>query len=432
MKYYCIGIKGSGMSALAQILYDLGNEVKGYDDVREYKFTQDGLDKRHIPIYYDQSHPLDKDMIVTYSAAFSPDHKELMRVKEAGLTIKTYHELLGDLTCQFETVCVAGTHGKTTTSSLIKHILTHNGGCNYFIGDGSGFADKKNNIFVLESCEYQKHFMAYTPSYAVITNIELEHTECYNGLDDIINHFAIFANKAKKGIIACGDDENIRKISFKMPPLFYGFHENNDVIAKEVVLDEVGSSFDVYIHQNFYGHFSVPLFGKHMVLDALACISYCYLKNIKADTIQSLFTTFVNAKKRFKESSCKGNIIIEDYAHHPTEIKVTLLSARQKYPNRHLIAIFKPNTFSRTVEMADDFKKALEIADEVYLTEIDSNREKQEDYPNVTSKLILDKIPNSHIISEQTIDQLKEVNNAVICFMSCADTSHLIKSYQEL
>lgn len=420
------------MSTLAQILFDLGNQVSGYDDMKDYKFTQDGLDKRNIPIFYDQTHEIDKDTIVTYSAAFAMDHKEIVRVKELGLTIKSYHDILGDLTRQFQTICVAGTHGKTTTSSLITHILNHTKGCNYFIGDGSGYASKDNNLFVLESCEFQKHFLAYSPTYAVITNIELEHTECYNGLDDIIHHFAIFANKATKQIVACGDDENIRKIKFEKEVLFYGTKDDNDIVAKNILFNETGSSFDVFIHGSLFGHFSLPLFGKHMVLDTLACIGICYLEGISADTIHELLLTFVNARRRFKEETVGDIVIIDDYAHHPTEIKVTLQAARQKYPDKKIVAVFKPNTYSRTVEMTDDFIKALELADDIYMTEIDSNREKQSDYPGVTTHMILDKIPDGKIISEETVSQLQNYQNAVICFMSCASIAHLIEAYKNI
>ncbi len=432
MKYYCIGIKGAGMSTLAQILFDLGNDVSGYDDVKEYKFTQDGLDQRNIPIYYDQNHPIDKDTIVTYSAAFSPDHKEIKRVKELGLTIQSYHDILGDLSRKFQTICVAGTHGKTTTSSLITHILNHTKGCNYFIGDGSGFAKKENQLFVLESCEYQKHFLAYTPTYAVITNIELEHTECYNGLDDIIYHFGLFANKATQQIVACGDDQNIRKIAFTKEVLFYGLNEGNDLVAKNVSFSDKGSSFDVFLYGSLFGHFDLPLYGMHMVLDTLACIAICHLEGIDYETMHQLLLTFVNAKRRFKETKVGDIIVIDDYAHHPTEIKVTLNAARQKYPDKKLIAIFKPNTYSRTVEMTDDFVEALKIADQIYMTEIDANREKASDYPGVSSHMILDKIPNGKIIDEESIAQLKEEKNAVVCFMSCASIAHLLDAYMKM
>ena len=130
MKYYCIGIKGTGMSTLAQILHDLGNEVSGYDDAKEHKFTQVGLEERNIPIYYDGSANLSKDTIVTYSVAFKEDHKELQRVKSLGLKIKKYNEIMADVIDLFKTIGVSGTHGKTSTSSMIRHILEDTVGCN--------------------------------------------------------------------------------------------------------------------------------------------------------------------------------------------------------------------------------------------------------------------------------------------------------------
>ena len=228
MKYYCLGIKGTGMSTLAQILHDLGHTVSGYDDIREYKFPQKGLEDRKIKIYYGHDHNIDKDTIVTYSVAVKEDHKEFQRVKEMGLNIKKYNEIMGEITKMFDTISVAGTHGKTTTSSLIKHVLYHTIGCNYFIGAGDGYANKKNKLFVMESDEFNKHFVTYYPKYSIITNIEKEHMECYKDLKDIISTFEIFANHTKEEIIACGDNENIRKLTSKTPIIYYGFNENNE------------------------------------------------------------------------------------------------------------------------------------------------------------------------------------------------------------
>ena len=189
MKYYCIGIKGTGMSTLAQILHDLGNEVSGYDDAKDYKFTQEGLDERNISIYSDSNHELTSDTIVTFSVACPPDHPEIVRCKNLGLKIVNYNEVMGSIINEFKSIGVSGTHGKTTTSSLIKTILEKAGGCNYFIGAGDGYASINNDYFVVESDEFNKHFTAYHPMYSVITNIEEEHMECYKDLDDIRNTF---------------------------------------------------------------------------------------------------------------------------------------------------------------------------------------------------------------------------------------------------
>lgn len=431
MKYYCIGIKGSGMATLAEILFDLGHEVSGYDDYKEHKFTQEGLDKRGIKIYYDSTHDIPKDTIVTYSKAFSADHPEIKRVKSLGLKIIAYNELLGKLSSEFKTIGVSGTHGKTTTSTMISHVLGETKGCNYFIGDGSGFADRKNELFTLESCEFNRHFLAYHPYYAIVTNIELEHTECYKDIDEIIKTFEEFANKAHH-VIACGDDKNVRKMNLKNDVTYYGFDDCNDVVCKNVTLDENGSKFDVYIKGELYGHFDIPLFGNHMILNALACITVCNMEGVDTERIHTLLHTFKNAKRRFKEKTFGSVVTIDDYAHHPTEIKVTIQSARQKYPNKEIVAVFLPNTYSRTKALMSDFISALKTADKAYVMDIHCDRERKEDYPGVSSDEIIKNVPNAEKISLDTVDKLLKHKNAAICFMSCTNIYELLDKYEAL
>ena len=432
MKYYCIGIKGTGMSTLAQILHDLGNEVSGYDDAKGHKFTQDGLEKRNIPIYYDHSHPIDKDTIVTYSVAFKEDHEEMKRVRNLGLTVKKYGELMGDVIDLFETIGVSGTHGKTTTSSLIRHLLEETVGCNYFIGAGDGYADKKNKYFVVESDEFNRHFTYYHPTYSIITNIEAEHLECYKDIDDIRNTFETFANQTKKLVVANGDNEEVKKINYKTKVKFYGFKEDNDIVIKNMELLETGSVFDLYIDNELFGHFDIPLYGKHMVLNAAAAITIAKELGLSQEKIHELLETFHNAKRRFAETKIGNCIIIDDYAHHPTEIKVTLQAVKQKYPNKRLVVVFVPNTYSRTKDFKEEFIDAFSIADKTYLTDIDCNRERQEDYPGITSHIVVDNLKNAEMISIDTIDKLKEEKDSVVCFMSCAYVDKLIDSFKNL
>ena len=431
MKYYCIGIKGTGMSTLAQILSDLGNDVSGYDDAKGHKFTQDGLEARNIPIYYDGNHEISPDTIVTYSVAFKEDHPEMKRVKSLGLTIKKYNEIMGDVIDEFTTVGVSGTHGKTTTSSIIRHLLENTVGCNYFIGAGDGHATKENKYYVVESDEFNRHFTAYHPTYSIITNIEAEHLECYKDVDDIRSTFEIFANQTKKLIVANGDNEEVRKINYKTKVLFYGFNENNDIVIKNVYLAETGSSFDLYVNNELYGHFSIPLYGKHMVMDAAAAITMVKEIGLEKDTIERILKTFKNAKRRFAEQRVGESIIIDDYAHHPTEIKVTLEAVKQKYPNKRLVVVFVPNTYSRTRDFKDKFIEAFKIADKTYLTEIDCNREKPEDYPGISSSIIISGLESGEIISESTIDKLLKEKDSVVCFMGCAYVDGLINAYKE-
>ena len=432
MKYYCIGIKGTGMSTLAQILYDLGNEVSGYDDAKGHKFTQDGLEKRNIPIYYDHDHEIDKDTIVTYSFVFKEYKEKINRVRKLGLTVKKYSELMGDVINMFETIGVSGTHGKTTTSSLIRHLLEETVGCNYFIGAGDGYADKKNKYFVVESDEFNRHFTDYHPAYSIITNIEAEHLECYKDIDDIRNTFEIFANQTKKLVVANGDNAEVRKINYKTKVMFYGFNDNNDIVIKNMKLLETGSVFDLYINNELFGHFDIPLYGKHMVANAAAAITIAKELGLTVEKIHELLETFHNAKRRFAETKIGNCVIIDDYAHHPTEIKVTLEAVKQKYPNKRLVVVFVPNTYSRTKDFKNEFVEAFNIADKTYLTEIDCNRERQEDYPGITSHIIVDNLKNGDMISIDTIDKLKDEKDSVVCFMSCAYVDNLIDSFKNL
>ena len=431
MKYYCIGIKGTGMSTLAQILFDLGNEVSGYDDATGFKFTQVGLEERGIPIYYDGEHTIDPDTIVTYSVAFSEDHEEIKRVKALGLKVVKYNEIMGSVIQMFQSIGVSGTHGKTTTSSLIKHILELNGGCNYFIGAGDGYASLENDYFVVESDEFNRHFTAYHPMYSVITNIEEEHMECYKDIDDIRNTFEIFANQTEKLVVANGDNAEIRKIHYQTKVLYFGFGFQNDAVIKNLKLLEEGSRFDLYIRDELYGSFEVPLYGKHMVLDVCAAILICRELGIEKERIYEAISTFHNAKRRFAIEKVGPTTIIDDYAHHPTEIKATLEAVRQKYPNKRIVVVFKPNTYSRTKDFTEQFVESLSIADKVFMTEIDSNREKEEDYPGVSSRLILDGIEDGEMIDEESISKLGNELNSVVCFMSCAYVDGLIQKFKE-
>lgn len=431
MKYYCIGIKGAGMSTLANILSDLGNQVSGYDDSKHYKFTEEGLEKRGIPIYY-EAHDIDSDTIVTYSRAFSEDHPEIKRVRELGLKIMDYNQVVGSVTRMFETVGVSGTHGKTTTSLLISHIINNTLGCNFFVGDGTGYAKSDNHIFVIESDEYNKHFLAYSPSIAVITNIELDHTECYSGgIDEIKDTFKLFGDKSSL-IVACGDDDNIRDIKFDKDVIYYGFDENNDVVARNVSLTTNGSSFDVFMNGEFYAHVSIPLFGHHMILNALSAIIVCNHYGIECDDIIKYIKSFKGAKRRFNERVYGKRVIIDDYAHHPTEIKVTIESARQKYPSKKIVAVFLPNTYSRTGALMDDFISSLSLADKTYVMDIYCDREKQEDYEGVSSDTIINAIDGASKISINSVNELLKYQDAVFCFMSCTNIYIILEKFEEL
>ena len=432
MKYYLIGIKGSGMSTLANLLYDLGNSVVGYDDSIGYKFTMEGLEKRGIKIYHGNVYPaLDKDTIVTYTAAINESHHEVARVKSLGYKIVSYKDLMGQITRKFETTCVCGTHGKTTTSLMISDILAKSLGCSMFVGDGSGFGNRKSNLLVMESCEYNKHFLSYYPYNTVITNIELDHTETYPTIKDMLEAFQLFVNKTRNQVILCGDDSNSKKLNVNKP-FYYGFNDDNDLVAKNKEVSDGKTKFDVYYHGEVFDHYEVNMFGNHLILDSLAAISLAILYDIDKKIIKEVLENFVFAKRRFSETELGDNIVIDDYAHHPTEIRVTHDSAHEKYPDKKIVAIFMPNTYSRTEALFNDFVTSLSLYDKAYITDINCDRERKEDYPNIDSSKLIKKIPNSEIISLENIDKLKNYHNTVLCFMSCANISPLVEKTKEI
>lgn len=432
MKYYFIGIKGSGMSTLANLLYDLGNSVIGYDDSTSYKFTMEGLNKRGIKIYHGNMYPiLDKDTIVTYTAAINESHHEVRRLRGLGYRIVPYKELMGSVTKKFETTCVCGTHGKTTTSLMIYEMLSKSLGCSCFVGDGTGIGNRRSNLLVMESCEYNKHFLSYYPYNTVITNIELDHTETYPTIDDMVFAYQEFVKKTRNFVIASGDDENTLKLKINNP-IYYGFNDKNDLVIKNKVVEDGKTKFDVYYHSELFDHYEINMFGNHLVLDSVAAITVGMIYDIDKKIIKEVLEHFIPAKRRFNETIIGENVIIDDYAHHPTEIRVTYDSAHEKYPNKKIVAIFLPNTYSRTEALFDDFVKSLSLYDKSFIMEISCDRESQEDYPNISSSKLVNKIPNSEMIDLETINKLKEFDNTVFCFMSCANISPMVEKAKEI
>lgn len=433
MKYYLAGIKGTGMSALALILDDLGFEVIGYDDALEHRFTEDKLIERGIKIYTDENDAMDKDTIVVYSPALKPDkHRELIKATNLGIKVYEYQEMLGKLTKTFDTICISGCHGKTTTTSMLSHIYMDLSNCSYLIGDGRGHGTKESKKFILESCEYRRHFLAYDPEYVIITNIDLDHTDYYKDIDDMISAYQEFANKADKMVIACGDDQYTHTLEVNPSIYYYGLDSDNDIQARNVEYSNDGTVFDVFIEDEYYGHFDLPLFGKHMLLNALAVIAVCHYERMSAKEVANSLKTFKGAERRFKEEFIGNNVIIDDYAHHPAEVKVTIKAARQKYPDKKIIAVFKPHTFSRVAEFADAFANSLNLADKAYVMDINYDREDPNDYPDITPYTIIDKLSNGDYIERGGASKLLEYDNAVILFMSSKEIYFLEDEYKKL
>ena len=418
--YHFIGIKGTGMSALAQIMKNLGYDVQG-SDVETHFFTEEGLINAGIKILPFDENNIHEGMKIVKGATFQEDHPEVKKARELGLHIYSYSDMVGSLTRKFKAICIAGCHGKTTTTSMMAHVLNSIKGANYLIGDGTGYSGKENELFILESCEYRRHFLAYTPYYAIITNIDFDHVDYFKDINDVVEAYQEFANKAEKMVIACGDDPYTHYLEVNKPIFYYGIDDDNDIIAKNIEYKKDGTSFEVFVEDNYYGFFDLPIYGKHMLLDTLAVIAVCYYERLEAKEVSKLLKTFKGAKRRFSETVVGDDVVIDDYAHHPNEVKATIKSVKQKYPDKKIITIFQPHTFSRTKEFADSLASAMNLADYSYVLEIHPAREKQEDFEGVTSDMIIQKLNHGESITMKDSNTLAQYKNSVLLFMSPND-----------
>ena len=428
--YYLIGIKGSGMSALAAILFDLGYEVKG-SDIEKHFFTEEGLIKRGIEILPYNKNNIKDDMIIIKGNSIKDDNEELIKAKELDLKMYTYPEMVGKLSKMFETITVAGCHGKTTTTATLAHVLDDIKGANYLIGDGTGKANKENKYFVLEACEYKRNFLNYSPDYAIITNIELDHVDYFENIDDVINAFKEYADTAEKMVIACGDDRYTHALETNKPIFYYGLDEDNDIIAKDVEYTTKGTSFDVFVEDNYYGHFDLPIYGKHQLLNTLAAIAVCSYERLEAKEVAKSLKTFTGPKRRFAETIIDDTIIIDDYAHHPTELKATIKAIKQKYENKNIVVVFQPHTYSRTKEFKNDYIDILNSVAKAYIMDIHGARENKEDF-NITSEGLIKEIKNAESITIDDAKKLLKAKDSVILFASPNDISKLENDYIKL
>lgn len=430
MTYHFVGIKGSGMSALAIILHEEGYRVQG-SDVNKYFFTQQRLEELNIPIFEFNADNIQEGQIIIAGNAFPDTHEEIVRAKELDLEVIRYHDFIGDKLDNYISVAVTGSHGKTTTTGLLSHVVSNIESTSFLIGDGTGHGIEDAEYFVLEACEYRRHFLAYKADYSIITNIDFDHPDYYNNISDVAEAFQTFAMQTKKQVIACGDDKLLRELKVNVPITYYGLEEGNDVQAKNIVKDTTGSAFDVYINGEFYHTFKVPAYGDHNIQNALSVIALTYHENLDKDKVAEHLASFQGVKRRFSEKVISDTVLIDDYAHHPAEIKATIDAARQKYPNKEIIAVFQPHTFTRTVALLSEFAETLSEADSVYLSEIfTSAREKDGD---VNIQDLFDKIDNAKaIINEEDVSPLLEHKGNVVVFMGAGDIQKFEVAFQEL
>ena len=382
-----IGIGGISMSGLAEILLNEGFTVSG-SDAKESALTQH-LEKKGARIFYGQKASNIDDGIdcVVYTAAISKTNEELMEVVSRGIPTLTRAALLGQLMKNYKTpIAVSGTHGKTTTTSMLSHILLAGekdptisvGGILKAINGNIRVGN--SDVFITEACEYTNSFLEFFPKYTIILNVEEDHLDFFKDLDDIRSSFRKFAEllPADGALIINGDIENYQALceGLDCRIITYGSSPEFDYHAANIAFDEKGCvCFDLVRSGKTAEHVCLSVTGEHNASNALSAIAAAELLDIPMDTIQEGLLSFTGTDRRFDyKGTLNGVTIVDDYAHHPTEIKATM-TASKHYPHKELWVVFQPHTYTRTKAFLHEFAEALSSADHLVLADIYAARE---------------------------------------------------------
>jgi UDP-N-acetylmuramate--alanine ligase len=388
-----VGIAGAGMSALAELLVRRGAVVTGCDNSLA---SAGDLRRLGLTLYegHDPSH-VDGARAVVVTSAVLKTHPELERARALGIPVIRRAEALGEAVSEATLVAVAGTHGKTTTTVLTTEALRA-GGLNPtgVVGGrvsawGGNLSDGGNSLFVVEADEYDRSFLALTPTIAVVTNVEADHLDIYRDLAEIRETFAKFVQPART-IVLCADDDgaNTLPTPSSAEVIRYGIRSDDArVRARNVVLRGEGSELDVEFDDEPLGHVALKVPGRHNVLNALAGVSAGLALGATVERMRDGLAAFGGVERRFQRlGDARGVSVVDDYAHNPTKVRAAVETARVAFPGRRILAAFQPHLFTRTRDFAKEFGEALATADAVYLTEIYPAREQP--IAGVSSSLI--------------------------------------------
>ena len=401
-RVHFIGIGGSGMCPLVEILHSKGYEITGSDN--NESDTLNRVRALGIPVTLGQrAENIEGAQMIVYTAALLPDNPELCAAKASGIPTFERKELLGAITRMFDDcICVCGTHGKTTTTSMLTQIFIQAGedpsaviGGKLPLTGTNGLVGKSEHM-LCEACEFVDTFLSLSPDVCVLLNIDEDHLDYFKTLDNLIASFTKFASMTRKEVIYNGDDANtLRAIAgVKDKKLItFGLEEGNDFRAENIVLEHEFASFDIIKYGENVGRISLGIPGEHNVYNALAAIAAADNAGIPMDKIIACAESFHGAGRRFEIlKRIDGITIADDYAHHPRELEATLTTAMGMGFNR-VWAVFQPHTYSRTAMLLDDFAKALSIPQHVVMTEILAVRETNT--YNIHTSDLAAKIPGS-------------------------------------
>ena len=450
-KIHFIGIGGSGMSGIAEVLFNLGYKITGSDQTQSSNTSR--LENLGIEIQYQHkpSNLMNVEMVVK-SSAIRQDNPELLEAKNKSIPILARAEMLSSLMNNKRGIAIAGTHGKTTTTSLIASIMTTAGLDPTFINGGIINSFNSNaqlgsgDYLITEADESDQSFLLLQPSISVITNIEPDHLVNYDySFENLKIAFLDFIkNLPFNGLsIVCGDDEVIRSLrkKFQRAHISYGFYLDNDFVISDYKCDGSKSFFSL-THDNECQEFELNMIGKHNVLNATAAIILCLQEGINIKVIQDSLSNFMGLDRRMqilgkKEINNNNCVFIDDYGHHPTEIEQTIDALRDAYSDHKLNMVFQPHRYTRTQDLLDEFVKVLQCVDKLYLLDIYSAGEEHIEGISSESlmKVIIQSGFNSVEICPPSFDfqkLLQEINSkTVFVFQGAGNISSISKKIQE-
>lgn len=434
-----IGIGGISMSGLAEILLEEGFRISGSDS--KQSALTDTLSKKGATIYIGQKaeNIADHPQLIVYTAAIHEDNEEFATAKQAGIPMLSRAQLLGQIMDNYkQSIAVAGTHGKTTTTSMISQILLTAqtdptisvGGILESIGGNIrvGFSE----VFITEACEYTNSFLNFRPRYSIITSVEAEHLDFFKDIDDIRHSFHAFAeNTAADGaLIINGEIDEVHTITdaLSCKVVTYGLCDTNDFYAQNISFDDHACATYTAMHgAEVLGTVSLSVPGVHNVANSLSAIALCLDLGLSMETIICGLKQFGGTKRRFEyKGTINGITVVDDYAHHPTEVDATLTAAKN-YPHNRIICVFQPHTYSRTQAFYKDFARVLSTADIVILADIYAAREKNT--IGITSEVILNELKKLgtecyYLHSFEEIEDFlseKCINNDLLITMGAGD-----------
>ena len=425
-KIFFIGIGGSGMSGLAEVLFNLGYEVSG-SDIKESGVTER---LRVLGINLSIGHKVtnldDVDMVIK-STAIEDTNIELTHARKLGLPILERAELLSSLMNMKRGVAIAGTHGKTTTTSILATIMTEAMLDPTFINGGiiNSFASNAKlgtgDYMLAEADESDKSFLMLQPSLEIITNIDADHLVNYkNNMNNLEEAFVKFVKKLPFNglLVACGDDPIIKKLvgSFSRKTILYGFEDHNDYIISNYKTESFTSEFTLSDDEGSVAHLKLNLPGKHNVLNATAASVLAIEEGISLINIKSALEKFSGIRRRMEFLGKLGDtVVIDDYGHHPTEIKNTILTLRESFPRLEITMVFQPHRFSRTKDLYEEFVEVLQLVEGLILLEIYSAGEKPID--GISSSALLDSLKDKGLknllLANSSKQALELINSSI-------------------